>query len=277
MSAVVSRVPATVSAPLARLNKSGSAPTPIWVPVKRTDSTSTKPKVLLMVRPEVDPDAAVCVSEAAVSDIKMSSCIVATPATFNVLDKVAAPVTPSVPPAVRSPPTAVLPVPDATVNAVVATLKSPVEPRAPATATDALLSVMISVSPLMPMAFEVKRTDSTSTYPAVLVMARPPLDAVCVRAADVSDSFRSSETVRVPETATAPLERVMMSGSVLIPIWLSVNRTDSTSTYPLEVIARPVAPLCVRAARALLMVISLPRATAPVTPRVPATTVLPDE
>ena len=82
-----------------------------------------------MVRPEVDPDAAVCVSEAAVSDIKMSSCIVATPATFNVLDKVAAPVTPSVPPAVRSPPTAVSPVPDATVNAVVATLKSPVDPK----------------------------------------------------------------------------------------------------------------------------------------------------
>ena len=60
-----------------------------------------------------------CVSEAAVSDIKMSSCIVATPATFNVLDKVAAPMTPSVPPAVRSP-TAVLPVPGAAVNAVVA-------------------------------------------------------------------------------------------------------------------------------------------------------------
>ena len=79
----------------------------------------------------------------------------------------------------KVPPTAVLPVPDATVNAVVATLKSPVDPRAPATATDALLGVAISVSLPMPMAFEVKRTDSTSTYPAVLVIATPPLDAVC--------------------------------------------------------------------------------------------------
>mmetsp|Transcript_10394 Transcript_10394/g.46911 ORF Transcript_10394/g.46911 Transcript_10394/m.46911 type:complete len:216 (-) Transcript_10394:813-1460(-) len=196
MSAVVSRVPATVSAPLARLNKSGSPLMPIWVPVKRTDSTSTKPKVLLMVRPEVDPDAAVCVSEAAVSDIKMSSCIVATPATFNVLDKVApwvtvrvlervaAPVTP------RVPNTAVFPVWASTVNLVVATLKSSSRLSVPATVKAPLSSPIRSSSVLIPINLSLNRTDSTSTYPFTLVMVSPPDAAECRKVAAVSDMIR---------------------------------------------------------------------------------------
>ena len=169
---------------------------------------------------------------------KVSLNVVA-PVTPRVLDKVAAPVRVEAPATEKVPPTAVLPVPDATVNAVVATLKSPVDPRAPATATDALLSVMISVSPLMPMAFEVKRTDSTSTYPAVLVIAMPPVDAVCVKEAVASDSFTSSDTVNVPLTVTALSARVMRSGSLVVPIWASVKRTDSTSTNPavLEIVS----------------------------------------
>ena len=184
---------------------------------------------------------------------------VVAPPTSRVLDKLAAPVRVDAPVTESVPPTAVSPLNAATVNAVVATLKSPVDPRAPATATDALLSVMMSVSPVMPILVSVNRTDSTSTYPALLVIARPPVDAVCVKAAVALDSFKSSVTVSVPANSTALSDRVMRSASLVVPILglpigSSVKRTDSTSTNPavLEMVRPVVAPtvpaVCVIAA-----------------------------
>ena len=113
------------------------------------------------------------------------------------LDSVAAPVAFSVPA------TTVLPVSPATVNlfdeidsdpsdavttnALLPTSTSKLTFSSPAIATfptpDALLSVMMSVSPLTPICAPVTLTDSTSTYeavleistyPFVLVMDRPP-------------------------------------------------------------------------------------------------------
>ena len=104
------------------------------------------------------------------------------PATSSVLDSVAAPVAFSVPA------TTVLPVSPATVNlfdeiasdpsdavttnALLPTSTSKLTFSSPAIATfptpDALLSVMMSVSPLTPICAPVTLTDSTSTYEAVL-------------------------------------------------------------------------------------------------------------
>merc|ERR1739841_405438 len=110
------------------------------------------------------------------------------------------------------------------------------------------------------------RTDSTSTYdpamdtyPFVLEIASDvPEAAECVSTAAVSVISRSPDVVRlltvvapapsafvtvaefsvaapvvdsVPATATSPLVSVIRSGSPLTPIFASVNRTDSTSTY----------------------------------------------
>ena len=48
--------------------------------------------------------------------------------------------------------------------------------------------------------------------------------------ARVVSSCVAAVTFRVPVTFAAPEVRVMRSVSALMPIWLSVKRTDSTST-----------------------------------------------
>ena len=151
---------------------------------------------------------------------------------------------------------------------------APLTSIVPDTTTAPVDRVMMSVSPLTPIAFAVNRTLSTSTYALVLVMASPVVP-VCVRAAAFSDSTRSSarvvipDTPRVPATATAPLDRVMMSVSPLTPIAFAVNRTLSTSTCPLVlVMASPVVPVCVSAALLFDIVMSSARAVLPTTARV---------
>ena len=182
-------MPATVKAPLARLIRSSSPLMPICEPLKRTSSTSTLASVLLIFSPMLP----VCVRDASAADIMTLFCIVATPATFNVLDKVApwvtvrvlervaAPVTP------RVPNTAVFPVWASTVNLVVATLKSSSRLSVPATVKAPLSSPIRSSSVLIPMNLSLNRTDSTSTYPFTLVMVSPPDAAECCKVAAVSD------------------------------------------------------------------------------------------
>ena len=211
------------------------------------------------------------------------------PATSSVLDSVAAPVAFSVPA------TTVLPVSPATVNlfdeiasdpsdavttnALLPTSTSKLTFSSPAIATfptpDALLSVMMSVSPLTPICAPVTLTDSTSTYeavleistyPFVLVMDRPPpVDPECVSAADCLDNVTSSLALIPPATATFPTEAalvsVMMSSSPSIPIWTPVNLTSSTPTYPLVLfIVKPLstagAATCVIPAAVFVIVIS---------------------
>ena len=129
----------------------------------------------------------------------------------------------------------------------------------PATAAAPFVRVMMSVSPLMPMAFAVNRTLSTSTYPFVLVIASPVVPE-CVRDAAVFDIVMSSARVaapvtarvldsvaapltpkvldsvvaplaaRVPVTLAPPAATVMTVAAVATPMLAPVNRTLSTST-----------------------------------------------
>ena len=158
------------------------------------------------------------------------------------------------------------------------------------------------------------RTDSTSTYdpvapamdtyPFVLEIASDvPEAAECVSTAASSVISRSPDVVRlltvvapapsafvtvaefsvaapvvdsVPATATSPLVSVIRSGSPLTPIFASVMRTDSTSTYDpvapamdtypfvLE-IASDVDPLCVIAAESADSASELSSVVAPTT------------
>mmetsp|Transcript_12292 Transcript_12292/g.47730 ORF Transcript_12292/g.47730 Transcript_12292/m.47730 type:complete len:319 (-) Transcript_12292:499-1455(-) len=135
---------------------------------------------------------------------------VAVPVTLKEFPRVTPPVTPRVPPIVAAPPAARPPCTDTspefalTVNLVDAILKSPLAERDPSIVTAALWSVMISISPSNPMMLPVKRTDSTSTYPFELVIARPPVCALCVSAAAVSVISMSSAKVAIPPTDSVP-------------------------------------------------------------------------
>ena len=137
-----------------------------------------------------------CVRDASAADMMTPFCIVATPATFNVLDKVAPWATVSVSDRVASPvtskvpDTAVSPVCASTVNLVVATRKSSSRLSVPATVIAPLSSPIRLSSLLMPMNFSLNRTDSTSTYPLALVMVSPPVAAECRKVAAVSDMIR---------------------------------------------------------------------------------------
>ena len=135
---------------------------------------------------------------------------VAVPVTLKEFPRVTPPVTSRVPPTVAAPPAVSPPYTDAspefasTVNMVVAILKSPLAERDPSIVTAAFWSVMMSKSPSSPMMFPVKRTDSTSTYPLELVIARPPVAALCVSAAVVSVISMSSAKVEIPPTDSVP-------------------------------------------------------------------------
>ena len=108
-------------------------------------------------------------------------------------------------------------------------------PMVPSTSTSAvpplLVSVMMSVSVLMPICALVNLIDSTSTYPEdppamvmcplVLEIARLVVP-VCVSAAAFTD------ILRVPAISTLSSVNVIKSASPVLPIWLFVILTVST-------------------------------------------------
>ena len=229
------------------------------------------------------------------------------PATSSVLDSVAAPVAFSVPA------TTVLPVSPATVNlfdeiasdpsdavttnALLPTSTSKLTFSSPAIATfptpDALLSVMMSVSPLTPICAPVTLTDSTSTYeavleistyPFVLVMDRPPpVDPECVSATDCFDISKSSSNVTAPETERV-LVRFEAPATSMVPdmdaetmlrlvtVIEPASRDPATTVFPVEA-STVNFPLFTSTSPATSSV--LDSVAAPVAFSVPATTVLP--
>ena len=201
---VVDSVPATATSPLVSVIRSGSPLTPIFASVNRTDSTSTYDPPMdtypfvLEIASDV-PEAAECVSTAAVSVISRSPDVVRlltvvapAPSAFVTVaeSSVAAPLVVRVV-------TEVAPAPSAFVTVAEFSVAAPLVDSVPATATSPLVSVIRSGSPLTPIFASVMRTDSTSTYdpvapamdtyPFVLEIASD-VDPLCVIAAESADS-----------------------------------------------------------------------------------------
>ena len=204
-SSVTSSVPEMSTAPLVSVIISGSPFMPICSPVNRTPSTSTNPLELEIVKLPLVPE---CVRAASVFVSRRLPASVVVSATCN------------------SPAIEVSPEAAATVNFVPSTLKSLLTSSCPVTCTDSCVRVMMSMSALMPILLAVKRTLSTSTYPALLEITSPPLAAVCVRAAFVLDIERSSLSEAIPVTFSIPA--IAVSPEVAS----TVNIPDEMSKFP---------------------------------------------
>mmetsp|Transcript_7818 Transcript_7818/g.35519 ORF Transcript_7818/g.35519 Transcript_7818/m.35519 type:complete len:368 (-) Transcript_7818:231-1334(-) len=245
-TATVAVVPSEVS-----VMTSSSLLRPILASVKRMDSTSTVdpvfaemttlPVVLEMVRlPAGVPAASVCVIVAAVLSSVTDSFISVVPVS------VVAPATPSVVPTVNDPDAVNRPV-----TVADAKVASPVVSSVPATVTAPAPSVMRSMSLARPILSPVKRMASTSTYPLLLTIVKPPAAFSCVILAAIADSSISESTVtlasaRVSKSALFAVPIVspaMCTSSIVTSL---VDPAASVMSPPLDM-ARVVVPECVMA------------------------------